>query len=1108
MKTRIFLVVTCIALLVGFLPPPGSGVVEAQDPQPGDPVVTGSLDLTRTVRVFPYDVDIYGIYLIEGDQMTTVTSVVVDHVNVDRVTAKLAPDGLKVAYLVEFGNMGFSRLTVVGVDGLNSQVLFDSQDPSRYITSFAWSHDSSRVAYSLSRDMFAASDDPVTSFDDPDTEINPDDETAVFDNPLELAGEVWVTDLDGEIQEQLVEQGAMDVLGWTGDDGNILFTRIMTDTPEAGLAVTSDVTPTRNITPTSLFAAGVSIVQTDALTDVVVSDVLTNTIPVSGTTPGPLYTDFYLLESGDGSQKLAVVSTPLPFETLPFTDTTLSVIDLNGSGVLAQPISLALTAVLTNSDAIVNVTIAPDGSRLAYMTQQSGGLWVADIGGADHTEVITGGLSASAKVVWATASNAVAAASLEEYGVQVFDLGGTVLGSLSAVPSDELQAEPLGAHVQKQLDAPYIHQLWDTPNWFAGYCACGPTSVAMTLAFYEKLSAHPIQVSVPYPHTSNYGFYVPEKHGAYQTRWAWDCGSGLQAYNKSYGLYGFTMVSSGYRAAAYSRIRNAIHNHGLGTSQDWSPTFNEVKAAIDRGHLVIMGGTRLTSAGHIVVVKGYTNDGRVVVHDPFGNFRKGSYGQYNGADSWYYWNDFFRYGRSSTFNSIEVNGTPPGGGGGGCGGGTPTITHWKGEYFNNRNLSGQAALVRNDTNVNFNWGGGSPDGGCIPSDNFSVRWTRTMHFERGAYRFRVAADDGVRLYVDGRRIIDAWWDQGTTTYESGAIHLSGGNHTVKLEYYEHGGAAVIQLSWRRVGGGSATGWTGEYYNNRHLSGSPTFTRNDDSVYFNWRNGGPGNGVGSDNFSVRWTKNLQIPRSGWYRFYARADDGVRLRVDGRLEINAWRDQSATTYATRWLYLNSGNHSVKMEYYEHGGDAYARLWLLPAFRSEFYNNRTLSGSPSWEVYYSWVWFDWWWGGPDHTSHDNFSARWTASTSLSGGRYQFCTRTDDGVRLYIDGTRVIDRWYDQGATTHCTTRDLGKGFHDLKMEYYERGGLATAKLWWGKYGGPDALAASSSTGATDPTEEDIWALYGDAGYLGPLVDADVSSAEEARGYDIFLPLVLRLP
>ena len=197
MKTRIFLVAMCIASLVTLFPTPGSRSVEAQDPQPGDPLVTGSPDLTRTVRVFPYDVDTYGIYLVEADTMTLVTSVAVDHVNVDRVTPKLSPDGSKVAYLVEHGNTGFSRLIVLKADGLNERELFESNDPGRYITSFAWAHDSKRIAYSLSRDPFGAANDVVTSFENPETEIDPDEETAVLEDPLELTGEIWTTDLTG-----------------------------------------------------------------------------------------------------------------------------------------------------------------------------------------------------------------------------------------------------------------------------------------------------------------------------------------------------------------------------------------------------------------------------------------------------------------------------------------------------------------------------------------------------------------------------------------------------------------------------------------------------------------------------------------------------------------------------------------------------------------------------------------------------------------------------------------------------------------------------------------------------------------------------------------------
>ena len=78
---------------------------------------------------------------------------------------------------------------------------------------------------------------------------------------------------------------------------------------------------------------------------------------------------------------------------------------------------------------------------------------------------------------------------------------------------------------------------------------------------------------------------------------------------------------------------------------------------------------------------------------------------------------------------------------------TPKITEWRGEYFANRNLSGAPALLRNDSKVDFNWGAGSP-GSRIPIDNFSARWTRSLAFDAGDYRFYARSDDGVRLWLD------------------------------------------------------------------------------------------------------------------------------------------------------------------------------------------------------------------------------------------------------------------------------------------------------------------------------------------------------------------------
>jgi PA14 domain len=122
---------------------------------------------------------------------------------------------------------------------------------------------------------------------------------------------------------------------------------------------------------------------------------------------------------------------------------------------------------------------------------------------------------------------------------------------------------------------------------------------------------------------------------------------------------------------------------------------------------------------------------------------------------------------------------------------------WRGEYFNNITLTGFPKMVRDDgaNFLSFDFGLGSPSAACgMGVDNFSARWTRTVNFAAGTYRFSVTGDDGVRLYVDGQLKIDKWFSQGATTYTVD-VALSGGAHVIKLEYFEGGGPGVAILSW-------------------------------------------------------------------------------------------------------------------------------------------------------------------------------------------------------------------------------------------------------------------------------------------------------------------------
>jgi hypothetical protein len=125
-----------------------------------------------------------------------------------------------------------------------------------------------------------------------------------------------------------------------------------------------------------------------------------------------------------------------------------------------------------------------------------------------------------------------------------------------------------------------------------------------------------------------------------------------------------------------------------------------------------------------------------------------------------------------------------------------TYPDWKGTYYANRTLSGQAELVRNDAQIQFDWGGGAPTSG-LPTDDFSVRWTRTVDFPSANYRFVALADDGIRITVSGQRIVDAWYDSSGDRTHVADVALFG-PHEVVVEYYEHLGNAIVDLAWAPI----------------------------------------------------------------------------------------------------------------------------------------------------------------------------------------------------------------------------------------------------------------------------------------------------------------------
>lgn len=100
---------------------------------------------------------------------------------------------------------------------------------------------------------------------------------------------------------------------------------------------------------------------------------------------------------------------------------------------------------------------------------------------------------------------------------------------------------------------------------------------------------------------------------------------------------------------------------------------------------------------------------------------------------------------------------------------------------------------------------GPPPRGCspdaaIPVDHWSARWSGWVDVPAtGTWSVSTVSDDGVRLWVDGRLVIDNWTDHGPTTNTSPALTLTAGLHDFALQYYENTSAAQLSVSWSGPG---------------------------------------------------------------------------------------------------------------------------------------------------------------------------------------------------------------------------------------------------------------------------------------------------------------------
>ena len=421
----------------------------------------------------------------------------------------------------------------------------------------------------------------------------------------------------------------------------------------------------------------------------------------------------------------------------------------------------------------------------------------------------------------------------------------------------------------------------------------------------------------------------------------------------------------------------------------------------------------------------------------------------------------------------------------------PPVRGLQAEYFNNTNLAAPSVLTRIDKVINNDFVFTSPEPGTVNTENYSVRWSGQVKPQFSeVYTFYAVTDDGVRLWVNGKLLIDNWTNQGATEKSGSIALLAGQLYDIEMEYFQGSGLAVSKLLWASAGTpraiiptahlyppveGSGTGLRAEYFNNAGLTPPSVLVRTDAVINndFVFKSPAPGT-VNIENYSARWTGQVKPQYSETYTFYAVTDDGVRLWVNGVLLIDNWNHQGATEKSGS-IALQAGQlYDIEMEYFQGSGLAVSKLlWssasttkaiipraqlYLPAsdgtgLQGTYFNNTGLTGGAALTridpvINNDFVFKS---PAPGTVNIENYSVRWTGQVLPQFSEtYTFYAITDDGVRLWVNNVLLIDNWTNQNAAEKSGSIELQAGQkYDIVMDYFQGTGFAVSKLLWSSAG-----------------------------------------------------------
>ena len=332
-----------------------------------------------------------------------------------------------------------------------------------------------------------------------------------------------------------------------------------------------------------------------------------------------------------------------------------------------------------------------------------------------------------------------------------------------------------------------------------------------------------------------------------------------------------------------------------------------------------------------------------------------------------------------------------------------------GEYFRNVDFAGDA-IARLDAGVFFDFDdpGARPTG--IPVNDFSARWTGVLTPEvGGTYEIGLRHDDGVRLFIDGAIAINRWGPSGGDLDTVIVDWVAGERHHIRIDYYQGGGGALVEFVWRLVGDPELVAVPAALM-------APSIDVDGDGV--------------ADICGVPDCNGNLVPD------LLEIEAGGDCDGDGRLDAcEADDDCNANGVPDGCEGLETGLFG---EYYvSEGGTGFFTV------RSRVAIDPVID-------------FDWQEGGPEGVPVDSFSVAWSGSvlTTDVAGTYRFVLDVDDGLRFWVDGDLLIELWTANANIFEVEVELEANRAYPIRLEMFELGGSAKARLLWEPPGGSLAV------------------------------------------------------